>query len=208
LEKAIIAFQAKHLSKSALARTSIMRSGAIATRAGVLVTFPNGETRKLAPGPSSIISRAVVETFTKRFLKIPAVLWLSESGNKIVARDDQVAHAIGLKIESDKNLPELILADLGPSEPLIIFVEVVATDGAITPRRQDAIYAITDAAGFHRSQIAFLTAYLDRDSAGFRKTIAALAWNSFAWFVSEPENIVILRDGGISPARLSDLVGN
>jgi hypothetical protein len=132
---------------------------------------------------------------------------LSESGNKIVARDDQVANAIGLKIESDKNLPDLILADLGPTEPLIVFVEVVATDGAITPRRQDAIYAITNAAGFHPSQIAFLTAYLDRDSIGFRKTIAALAWNSFAWFVSEPDNIVIFRDGSTSPAHLSDLIG-
>jgi hypothetical protein len=207
LETAITAFQAKHLTKSALARTSILLSGAVATEAGLLVTFPNGETRKLAPGPSSIISKAVIETFANKFLETPAVLWLSESGNKIVARDDKVANAIGLKIEPDKNLPDLILADLGPTEPLIVFVEVVATDGAITARRQDAIYAITDAAGFLRSQIAFLTAYLDRDSVGFRKTIAALAWNSFAWFVSEPDNIVVFRDGGISRARLSELVG-
>jgi hypothetical protein len=171
LEDAITAFQAKHLSKSALARTSILRSGAIASQAGVLVTFPNGETRRLAPGPSSIIAKAVVETFAKRFLAIPAVLWLSESGNKVVARDDQVANAVGLKIESAKNLPDLILADLGPTEPLIVFVEIVATDGAITLRRQDAIYVITDSAGFQRSQIGFLTAYLDRDSAGLEKRL-------------------------------------
>lgn len=133
-------------------------------------------------------------------------MWLSESGNKIVARDDQVANAIGLRIEPDKNLPDLIFADLGPAEPLIVFVEVVATDGAITPRRQDAIYAITDKAGFKRSQIAFVSAYQDRQSAGLKKTVAGLAWNSFAWFVSEPDNIVIFRDGGRSPARLSELV--
>jgi BsuBI/PstI restriction endonuclease domain len=88
----------------------------------------------------------------------------------MVARDDQVANAIGLKIEPDKDLPDAILADLGPTEPLIVFVEIVATDGAITPRRQEAMYRMTDAAGFNRSQIAFLTAYLDRDSAGFKKT--------------------------------------
>jgi hypothetical protein len=45
LEEMITAFQAKHLSKSALARTKIIRSGAIATQSGVLVAFPNGETR-------------------------------------------------------------------------------------------------------------------------------------------------------------------
>jgi hypothetical protein len=206
LEKAIGDFQTKHLSKSALARVSIMLAGAAGNAAGVLITFPNGETRQLAPGPSSIISQAVIEIFAKLYLETPAVLWLSESGNKIVVRDDRIANAIGLKIEADKNLPDLIIADLGPAEPLIVFVEVVATDGAITPRRQEAIFAITDAAGFKRSQIAFVTAYQDRESAGFKKTAAQLAWNSFAWFVSEPHSIIIMRDGGISAAHLAELI--
>jgi hypothetical protein len=169
LGAAISVFQKKHMSKGALARTSIMLAGAVAAKGGILVTFPNGETRKLAPGASSVISKAVIETFAARFLDSPAILWLSESGNKIVARDDQLANAIGLKIEPDKNLPDIILADLGPGEPLIVFVEVVATDGAVTTRRQDAMYAITEAAGFHRSQIAFLTAYLDRNLQDFEK---------------------------------------
>ena len=207
LAQAILAFHAKHLSRSALARVKIMLSGAAGNTSGVLVTFPNGETRQLAPGPGSVISQAVIEVFTKAFLEKPAVIWLSESGNKVVVRDDKIANAIGLKIDASVNLPDLILADLGPDEPLIVFVEVVATDGAITQRRQDAIFRLTDAAGFKRSQIAFLTAYHDREAAGFRKTMAQLAWDSFAWFVSEPDSIVILRSGGSSPGRLIDLIG-
>ena len=206
LEAAIAAFQTAHLSKLALARVSIMLSGAAGTSTGVLVTFPNKETRNLAPGPSSIISKAVVEEFATRFLKQPAVLWLSESGNKVVARDDKLAQAIGLKIEADKNLPDLILVDLVAPSPLLVFVEVVATDGAITDRRRDAIHQLTDAAGFPRTQVAFLTAYQDRESAGFRKTVSGIAWGSFAWFVSEPDQIVILRDGVASRASLGDLV--
>lgn len=204
LEAAIAAFQSSHLSKSALARVTIMRAGAASARAGVLVTFPNGETRQLAPGPSSFIAQGVVEVFAKRFLETPAVLWLSESGNKVVLRDDRIAGAIGLNVEPDKNLPDAILADLGPANPLIVFVEIVATDGAITPRRQEAMYALTDAAGFDRSQIAFVTAYQDRESAGFKKTAAQLAWGSFAWFVSEPDQIVLLYGGGTA-LRLSEL---
>ena len=189
-----------------LARISIMRAGAAAGASGVLVTFPNRETRQLAPGPSSIITQAVIEVFAKNFLDDPAVLWLSESGNRVVARDDELAAAIGLRIEADRNLPDIILADLGPADPLIVFIEVVATDGAVTPRRQEALLALTDEAGFSRGQVAFLTAYQDRESAGFRKTVSGLAWGSFAWFVSEPDNIVILRDGAASPARLADLL--
>ena len=92
--------------------------------------------------------------------------------------------------------------DLGPVEPFIVFVEVVATDGAITPRRQEALYAITDKGGFCRSQVAFLTAYADREAAGFKKTVTGLAWGSFAWFMSEPENLVLLQSG---VSRLSKL---
>jgi len=66
----------------------------------------------MAPGPSSLISRAVIQDFAPRFLAHPAVLWLSESSNKVVARDDDVASRIGLKIETDRNLPDIILADL------------------------------------------------------------------------------------------------
>lgn len=196
LEKAIGEFQNAYLTRSALARVTIMRAGASANAANVLVTFPNGETRNLAPGPSSFIARNVIEIFARRFLKDPAVLWLSESGNKVVLRDDSIANAIGLKIEADKNLPDLILADLQPEDPIIVFVEIVATDGAITPRRQEALYALTDAAGFNRSQVSFVTAYQDRQSAGFKKTVAQLAWGTSAWFVSEPDNLLIMREGG------------
>jgi hypothetical protein len=206
LAKAIDDFQAMNLTPSALARVSIMRSGAAGAASGVLVTFPNGETRHLAPGPSSIISKAVIEVFARQFLDRPAVLWLSESSAKVVASDDKLAAAVGLKIEADKNLPDIILADLGPADPLIVFVEVVATDGAITTRRQKALFALTDGARFKRSQVALLTAYQDREAAAFKKTVSGLAWGSFAWFASEPDRIVILHGGTTSTARLSDLI--
>jgi hypothetical protein len=50
-------------------------------------------------------------------------------------------------------------------------------------------------------------AYMDRDSPGFKKTVSALAWRSFAWFASERDRIVILKDGTSSPARLAALMG-
>lgn len=203
LAQAIEAYQATHLSKGSYTRLAIIRAGAASSSTGVIVTFPNKETRTLAPGPSSFIAKAVVEVFAKAFLESPAVLWLSESGNKVVLRDDKIANAIGLKIEADKNLPDLIVCDLAPQHPLIVFVEVVATDGAVTARRQAALYALTDAAGFDRKHVAFLSAYADRQSPGFKKTVAQLAWGSFAWFASEPEFIVQLR--GAAVATLSRL---
>lgn len=192
LTAAIERWQEAYLSSGALARVAIMRRGAVAIGGKVLVTFPNKETRQMEPGPSSIISKAVVEEFAPRFLQNPGVIWLSESRNQVVARDDQLAQAIGLTIQPDRNLPDLILVDLGPSEPLIVFVEVVATAGPVSEARKDSLMAIATEAGFNQNQIAFVSAYADRDDSAFKASVGELAWNSFAWFMSEPNHILQL----------------
>jgi hypothetical protein len=197
-EKAAATWLEQHLSATALARTVLMRRGATTTGEGILVTFPNGETRRMAPGPSSIISKAVIEEFAKRYLINPAVLWVSESGAKVVARDDELAAQLKLKISADRNLPDIILVDLGDGKDghvLLIFIEVVATDGPVTPQRQEALLKIATDAGFPPERVAFMTAYVDRSHAAFKKTVSELAWQSFAWFAAEPEHLVVLHQG-------------
>jgi hypothetical protein len=207
LHAAIEQWQNSNLSPGALARTAIMRRGAVSGGSRVLVTFPSGETRHMEPGPSSIISKAVVEVFASRFLHHPGVIWLSESRNKVVARDDRLAQEIGLTIRPDRNLPDLILADLGSDEPLLVFVEVVATAGPVTETRLAALMAIAAEAGFHKEHVAFVSAYSDREDAAFKSTVSELAWRSFAWFMSEPDNILVLHPGAnAGQVRLAELM--
>ena len=208
LQAGIEEWQRVNLSTGAPARVAIMRRGAVAREGRVLVTFPSGETRQMEPGQSSsVISRAVVEEFAQRFLEQPSVIWLSESRNQVVARDDRLAQDIGLTIQPDRNLPDLILVTLGPAEPLLVFVEVVATAGPVSEARQAALMAIATEAGFSENQVAFLTAYADRDDAAFKASVSELAWRSFAWFMSEPDHIVVLHGGaGAMRVRLSELM--
>ena len=207
LEAVAVAWREENLSGGALARVAIMRRHAIAGGGQVLVTFPNGEARYMEPGPSSILSKAVVEDFATRFLERPGVIWLSESRNQVVARDDQLARDIGLTIQSDRNLPDLTLVDLGPAEPLLVFVEVVASAGPVNESRQTALLALATEAGFREDQVAFVTVYMDRDAAAFKGSVSQLAWRSFAWFASEPEHVIMLHRGtNAQPMHLSDLM--
>jgi hypothetical protein len=194
LQDRIAAWQAEALNKGALARLAIVRRGGGVSADQVLVTFPNGETRRMKPGPSSEITKAVVEVFAPAFLTEPAVVFLSESGNKVVARDDELARSIGLAIQADKNLPDTILVDLGPAHPLLVFVEVVATDGPISQRRKEALEVLVAEAGFPAEHVAFVTAYLDRSAGPFKKTVDSLAWGSYAWFAAEPDRLIEFSD--------------
>lgn len=207
LLNAMSQWRAKNLSPEALARIAIRRKGVVAAaKEGLLVTFPNGETRRMASGPSSVISKAVIEEFATRYLIDPGVIFLSESANKIVSRDDELAKLIGLNIESDRNLPDIILVDLGPSDPLLVFVEVVATDGPVSQKRKEALLILAENAGFSTKNVVFITAYLDRSEPAFKKTVDDLAWGSFAWFMAEPDKIMILRTGAMEANKLIQLI--
>jgi hypothetical protein len=192
LDSAIERWRKAHLSASALARIEILRAGATLDPSGIEVEFPNREVRRLSAGQSSIITKAVVEEFAPRFLQTPAVLWLSESGNKVVARDDLLAKRIHLHIDPSRNLPDIILVDTGRPELLLVFVEVVATDGPISEDRRAELLALATDAGFDEKHVAFVTAFMDREATAFRKAFASLAWNSFAWVAGEPDRIVAL----------------
>ena len=210
LQTAIETWRKKHLSSAALARIKIVQAGTAKDPQGVIVALPNGDTRRLATGPSSIIAKAVVEEFAPRFLENPAVLWLSESGNKVVASEDALAHLIGLHIDPTRNLPDVILIDLGPDEVpesfLLVFVEVVATDGPISTARQKELLRLTTQAKIEPERVAFVTAYLDRDGGPFRKNLPILAWNSFVWIASEPTCIIALHGERDTPMRLNTLL--
>lgn len=207
LAEAIDVWRQSHLSKAALARQRLVKHGAEAAKDAVSVRFPNGELRSLAPGPSSVIAKAVIEIFATRFLKKPAVLWLSESGNKVVARDEALASALGLKIDPSKALPDIILVDLGDSpsgaDMLVVFAEVVASDGPVDRERKVVLTTLAVEAGFDERHLAFLTAFHDRASSQFKKSVPELAWGSYAWFASEPHHLVELRDG--KPFVLSEI---
>lgn len=187
-----------HLSQAARARLHLVRQGAMLSKDAVVVTFPNGETRSMKTGKSSVIAKAVIEDYAKRFLKQPAVLWLSESGNKVLARDENLAGQLGLRIDPSKALPDIILVDLGNETDgsgfMVVFVEVVASDGPVHLHRKKALTEMALQAGFEVSSLRFLTAYEDRTDSVFKKTVSELAWGTAAWFVSEPGSIILLND--------------
>lgn len=145
----------------------------------------------MAPGISSAIAKAVVEVFAPKFLQDPGIVLLSESQAKIIKRDEDLISRLRLQIEPGGNLPDILLVDLGPREPLLVFVEVVATDGAVTAERKEALLRIATATGYRRQQVAFVTAYQDRGSSGFKKTVSRLAWGSFGWFATEPDHLLV-----------------
>ena len=88
-----------------------------------------------------------------------------------------------------------------------MYVEIVATEGPVNEMRKSELTDATVRAGYTAAHVAFVTAYADRDAPAFKKTVSSVAWGTFAWFVSEPSRILIMRDQRIvEPRTLADLL--
>lgn len=197
LDERIADWRENHLTAAARARIQLLEESAESSVEGVLVRLPNGEVRRMAEGPSSEISRAVIEEFANRFLKNAAVVFLSESRAKVVAKFDTLAKSIGIDISQESLLPDIILADIGRERTTLVFVEVVASEGPISADRKEQLAELAKAGGHAESDLVFVTAYLDRGHAAFRRTVERLAWGTYVWFMAEPGELVVLWEQGL-----------
>ena len=116
----------------------------------------------------------------------------------VSSRIGSLVVSLGIVIDPSKTLPDIILVDLGEdvggSDLLVVFTEVVATDGPIHRQRKELLTSIAKKAGFLENNLVFLTAFRDRASLEFRKAIVEIAWGSYVWIMSEPENIIEFRN--------------
>ena len=196
----IKAWRDKHLSAAELARVTIR-----AVQASATVTLPDGTTRALSAGPSQPIVKGVIEQFAPRFLVEPVVLSYSDSSAPVQYIDAQLMQHLRLQYAAGDPLPDVLLADI--ADPLrFVSVEAVATEGPNDPARVAAVSGWLEQSGFRAADQYFVTAYLDRGQAAFRKTVGEVAWRTALWFAAEPECLIVGFDGS-EIDKLRDLPG-
>lgn len=95
-------------------------------------------------------------------------------------------------------MPDLLLADLdAPNGQLrLVFLECVATGGAMTDERVRTLRAWLTVNNLIGAQCAFGSVFLDRSEQVYRRLVGGVAWGSFVWFASEPEHLMALIEGG------------
>nr|WP_294506723.1 BsuBI/PstI family type II restriction endonuclease [uncultured Rhodopila sp.] len=204
------AWRKVHLSSAALARAALVRASASTASANIVINLPGGGSVVLPPGPSPIITKAVVEEFAPVFLGDPRVAWISDSAGKTPFRNAPLEKALQITLDKAELLPDVVLVDINPpgrpGAVLLVFVEVVASDGPVTEQRRKAILDLIAASPrkYGPDDAVFVTAYADRAAGPARRTMHALAWRSFAWFLSDPQRLIQLHDG--PPRPISSLV--
>lgn len=199
LEAQIAVWQETYLTPAALMRANLAQ---VVTGLNTIVNLPQGGSTTLPFGSSPGLTQAVVEEFSKRFLFKPVAVWISDSQVKVT--DSGLVARLKIPINKEKLLPDVILADIGEASIKLVLVEVVSTDGAVTEKRRVDFLKSMETTGLDENDILFVTAYDDRQSRPVSRSMRELAWNSFAWFRSEPDHLVQMHGG--KPRKLKTLI--
>lgn len=191
LLNAITHWKEQHLNQATLQRMALRAQGIQSKDGDVLIDMPDGTRIRISAGPSSNIVKGLIEDYATRHMRHPAVLWLSASDKKAYPQFVELSEKVGLRFDLNAELPDLILAEMKGSVRFL-FCEVVATDGAVTDARKQALLALVQSSNIPESAVNFLTAFEDREAAAFRSNFSKLAVDSFVWFRTEPDLLVIL----------------
>ncbi len=122
----------------------------------------------------------------------PAVLAISESARKVAVVDKELLDGLGIVIKAARLLPDALLFDASPGR--FWFVEVVATDGEINEARKADLLTWAASQGIAASACGFLTRFLSRTDAAFRRRVPTIAWGTLVWFLDEPDKLFRLEE--------------
>lgn len=193
LSDAVEAWRDSHMAPGDLLRISTLLDRS-RSAFQVEVTLPSGETRRLEPGDASRILKGVFEAWAPRRLADPVVVTISEPGDKVYVLDAARLKTLGITIDPQTLLPDAVVADIGAKPVLFWIIEVAASDGVVTEDRRQRLLEWAALQRIPTDQCAFLTAFMDRNSAPAKRRLKDLAVDTFVWFATEPTRELAWRE--------------
>lgn len=185
LTAAIEAWNEEHLDAGARLKAHLAREAA-SGEFSVTVTLPDGKLRTLEHGTSSKILKGVIEEWAPRRLTQPAVLTISEPGDKVFVDDHRALAVLGVQIDVTNLLPDAVIVDLGTKPAEFWIIEAVHSDGPIHERRKADLLEWADQQKIRRDSCRFLTAFASRNAGPAKRRLKDLAAGTYAWYLDEP----------------------
>lgn len=149
----------------------------------VPVTLPSGINLELSAGEHNILQKHIVETFLPEFGMGAQVLYIGDTSDKYLYRDDESLKAIRFfELEHDE-LPDIVA--YSKEKNLLFLIEAVHSSGPMSESRMASLKNLLKDCP---ANIVFFTAFLDMKE--FRKWLPQIAWETEVWVADNPHHLV------------------
>ena len=145
----------------------------------------DGIPLSLSRGGHNKLQKAVIEEFAPRFAPHSRCLYLGDTADRDLVKDESRLHALGFTITDHDKMPDIVFHR--EDRNWLYFVECVTSGGPMSPQRLLELSAMTG--GTEAGKI-YVTAF--PDFATYRKFADKLAWETEVWIADMPDHMVHL----------------
>lgn len=143
----------------------------------------NGSELTFSPGAHNHLQKAIIEDFGSIFAPGAEVLYVGDTDNKDLIKNEDKLSELGINMQEHTKLPDVVLYK--EDKNWIYFVESVTSVGPINDKRIIEIGEMTQKC---KSGKIYVTAFLDRET--FRKFAHDIAFETEVWIANRPEHMI------------------
>lgn len=147
------------------------------------VKLPSGVELELSAGEHNVLQKCIVEDFLTRFGMGAEVLYIGDTSDKFLYRNDAVLKQIGFFTLEHEELPDVVA--YCSDKNLLFLIEAVHSAGPMSEIRVRKL----------KKQIEkctaipiFVTTFLNKKE--FRKWVTEIAWETEVWIADSPEHMI------------------
>lgn len=145
----------------------------------------NGEDFTFSPGDHNQLQKAIIEEFAPRFAPNSECLYVGDTIEKDLVKNEDKLHKLGFTITLHDKMPDVVL--YSEEKNWLYFIEAVTSVGPMEPKRIKEIEEMT--AGVTAGKI-YVTAFLNFKT--FKKFSETLAWETEVWIADMPDHMIHL----------------
>lgn len=145
----------------------------------------NGKDFTFSPGKHNSLQKFIIEDFAPRFAENAEVLYVGDTQDKDLYKDDNKLKNLGFEIGIHNKMPDVVLycAD----KKWLYFIEAVTSVGPMSPKRLMEIVEMTSRV---KAGKIYVTAFIDLLT--YKKFVPELAWDTEVWIAELPEHMIHL----------------
>lgn len=145
----------------------------------------NEQVLMFSPGAHNALQKAVIEEFAPRFAPNSECLYVGDTTQKNLVKNNAKLTELGFSMTLHDKLPDIIL--YREDKDWLYFIEAVAHVGPMSPARVHDLEIMTRRV---TSGKIFVTAFLD--FAKFKRFSEQLAWETEVWIAEMPDHMIHL----------------
>lgn len=145
----------------------------------------NGNELTFSPGKHNELQKLIIEEFAPRFAENAICLYVGDTIQKDLVRNEPMLSKLGFKMTLHDKLPDVIL--YVEDKNWLYFIEAVTSVGSMSPKRIKELESMTSDVTAGK---IYVTAFLDFKT--FKSFSEALAWETEVWIADLPDHMIHL----------------